>query len=206
MILKKGFIAEGTTCESCAKIIKNQALKVEGVEDVEFDYATETGYVSFDDEKTNIDEILYKVEEKNYTCYILDEKNPKSESKKLWGWIFGIAGVLIVAYFLFGFVEGIEMPKISQNMGYGLLFLVGLLTGFHCISMCGGFVVSYTTKDAQEGKSAYKSHFMYGVGKTLSYTIIGAIFGLVGSIIAFTPIMRGTVGILAGLFLILFGL
>ncbi len=206
MILKKGFIAEGTTCESCAKIIKNQALKVEGVEDVEFDYATETGYVSFDDEKTNIDEILYKVEEKNYTCYILDEKNPKSESKKLWGWIFGIAGVLIVAYFLFGFVEGIEMPKISQNMGYGLLFLVGLLTGFHCVAMCGGFIISYTAKDAQEGRKNHKSHLMYGIGKTLSYTVIGAIFGLIGSIIAFTPMMRGVAGLLAGGFLILFGL
>ncbi|MBC8444261.1 sulfite exporter TauE/SafE family protein [Candidatus Woesearchaeota archaeon] len=206
MILKKGFIAEGTTCESCVKIIKNQALKVKGVKDVEFDYSTEIGYVSFDDEKTNLDEILYKIEEKNYTCYLLDEKKSKSESKKLWGWIFGIVGVLIVAYFLFGFVEGIEMPKISQNMGYGLLFLVGLLTGFHCVAMCGGFIISYTAKDAQEGRNNHKSHLMYGIGKTLSYTLIGAIFGLIGSIIAFTPTIRGVAGLLAGGFLILFGL
>jgi len=40
----------------------------------------------------------------------------------------------------------------------------------------------------------------------LSYTIIGAVFGLLGSIIAFTPLMRGLAGIFAGLFLMLFGL
>jgi sulfite exporter TauE/SafE len=113
---------------------------------------------------------------------------------------------LIASYFIFNFVEGIELPQISQNMGYGLLFAVGLLTGFHCIAMCGGFVVSYTAKDAQEGRKSYKSHMLYGAGKTVSYTIIGAAFGLLGSIIAFTPAIRGVAGILAGLFLILFGL
>ena len=203
-IKKEGFIAEGTTCESCATIIKKQALKVDGVQEVTFDYANETGYVTFDDNKTNIDEILYKIEEKNYTCYVLDEK--KKKNNKSFGWIFAIIGILIAGYFLFNFVEGIQMPSISQNMGYGLLFVVGLLTGFHCISMCGGFVVSYTAKDAQEGRKSHKSHLMYGLGKLVSYTVIGAAFGLLGSIIAFTPMMRGIAGLLAGAFLILFGL
>ena len=202
-IVKTGFIAEGTTCESCSEIIKKQALKIKGVKEAEFDYASETGYVKFNKNKTDIDTILYKIEEKGYTCYILDEK---AKLKKPLGWIFGILGILVVGYFLFNFVEGINLPEISQNMGYGLLFIVGLLTGIHCVSMCGGFVISYTAKHAQEGTKSHKSHLMYGLGKTLSYTIIGAIFGLIGSIIAFTPTMRGVAGLLAGLFLILFGL
>ena len=201
-IEKRGFIAEGTTCESCAEIIRRQVMKVDGVSSVSFDYSNETGFVTFDNEKTDIDEILDKIEEKGYTGYILDD----TKSNKPVGWILGIVGVLIVGYFLFNFVDGINMPQISQNMGYGLLFLVGILTGFHCIAMCGGFVVSYTAKNAQEGLKSHKSHFMYGVGKTISYTVIGAAFGLLGSIIAFTPMMRGVVGLLAGLFLVLFGL
>ncbi|MBL7054679.1 sulfite exporter TauE/SafE family protein [Candidatus Woesearchaeota archaeon] len=205
MIVKQGFIVEGTTCGSCTAIIKKQALKVEGVKEITFDYAAETGYVTFDDKKTNIDEILYKIEEKNYTCYLLD-KTKKQKSNKTFGWIFAVIGILIVGYFLFGFVESIQMPSISQNMGYGLLFVVGLLTGFHCISMCGGFVISYTAKDAQDGKKSHKSHLMYGGGKLVSYTVIGAAFGLLGSIIAFTPMMRGVAGLLAGFFLVLFGL
>jgi sulfite exporter TauE/SafE len=47
---------------------------------------------------------------------------------------------------------------------------------------------------------------LYGAGKTLSYTLIGALFGLIGSAIAFTPAVRGWVGIAAGVFLLLFGL
>ncbi|MBS1267217.1 MAG: hypothetical protein MAG795_01189 [Candidatus Woesearchaeota archaeon] len=203
-IEKKGFIAEGTTCDNCAKIIKKQALKVKGVKKVTFDFSTEVGYVSFDTAKTNIDDILSKIEEKNYECFILDESEEKS--KKGFGWIFAIIGVIIAGYFLLGFVDSIQLPEISQGMGYGLLFIVGLLTGFHCVGMCGGFVVGYTAKDAKEGKTSHKSHLMYGLGKTISYTIIGAVFGLIGAVVAFTPLMRGLIGLFAGLFLVLYGL
>ena len=213
-IIRKGFIAEGTTCESCAEIIRRQAMKVEGVKHAEFDYSTETGHVEFDPSTTDIDKILYSIEEKGYKCFILDEKpaeQPHKEdaniaSPKALGWVFGILGIIIAAYFIFRLTDSVALPQISQNMGYGLLFLVGILTGFHCVSMCGGFVLSYTAKNAQEGKSSYRSHIMYAIGKTVSYTIIGAAFGLLGSIIAFTPAIRGVVGILSGLFLLLFGL
>ena len=204
MIEKKGFIAKGTTCDGCATIIKKQALKVNGVNKVSFDLSTETGYVVFDKKKTDIDEILSKIEEKNYTCSILNEQ--KQNTNKTFGWISAIIGLIIVGYFLFNFVDGIQLPSISQNMSFGLLFVVGLLTGFHCISMCGGFVISYAAKHAQEGTKSHKSHLMYGIGKTTSYTIIGAIFGLLGSFIAFTPTIRGVIGFLAGLFLVLYGL
>lgn len=200
MITRK-FLAEGTTCESCAEIIRKQALEVEGVKEIEFDYSTEKGHVVFDENLTDIDTILYKIEEKGYECFILSDADKKS-----WGVVVGIVGIVVIGYFLSGILESVAFPKIGANMGYGLLFLVGLLTGLHCVSMCGGFVLSYTAKDAQEGRLSHKSHIMYGLGKTISYTMIGAVFGLIGSIVAFTPLMRGVAGLLAGSFLVLFGL
>jgi uncharacterized protein len=203
--MKHGFIAEGTTCESCEKIIKRQAKKVKGVKSVEFDYETETGYVEFDN-KTNMDEILDKIEEKGYTCYLLDESKSKNNSKKTIGWIIAIIGIIIAGYFILQLSEKIPMPEITAQTSYTLLFVVGLLTGFHCVSMCGGFVISYTTKAVKNKTSVPKAHAKYAVGKLISYTVIGAIFGLVGSIITFTPMMRGVAGVIAGLFLIIFGI
>ena len=91
-------------------------------------------------------------------------------------------------------------------MSLGLLFLWGSLTGFHCVGMCGGFVVSYAAADARAGRSSFVSHLSYGAGKTLSYTAIGAAFGWLGAFIAFTPLLRGVAGVAAGAFLIIFGL
>ncbi|MBU0472040.1 MAG: sulfite exporter TauE/SafE family protein, partial [Nanoarchaeota archaeon] len=181
---------------------KEQVKKIKGVKTIDFSYETEKGKITYDDKKTNIKKIFTKIEEKGYNCKLID----KEENKKTFGWIFGILGIIIIGYFLLKLTDGINTPQISQNMSYGLLFIVGLLTGFHCIAMCGGFVVSYTAKAAKEKNNLYKSHLMYATGKTLSYTIIGAAFGLLGSIIAFTPIMKGIAGIIAGLFLLIFGI
>jgi sulfite exporter TauE/SafE/copper chaperone CopZ len=206
-LVTRKFIAEGTTCDSCAEIIKRQALKVDGVASVKFDLESESGEVTFDPAKTDLDAILFKIEEKNYKCYLVKSTDkPAGSMAQTMGWVFAALGVVIIGYFVLGFLDTVSMPQFSQNMGYGLLLLVGLLTGFHCIAMCGGFVVGYTTKNAQEGKKPGLSHLMYGSGKVISYTVIGAVFGLLGSIIAFTPRLRGFAGILAGVFLVLFGL
>lgn len=235
-IVTKQFRAKGMHCHSCEKAIERSISSIAGIKKIHADYATETGEVSFDSEKTDIHEIFKAIGKRGYECSLAgpdsnnnnnnwdnnskQRDNNKQDTKhtnlhsnqyynldaRLLGIIFGIVGILVISYFAFRMSDNIALPQISQNMGYGLLFLVGLLTGFHCVSMCGGFVVSYTAKHAQEGTKAHKSHLMYAAGKTISYTVIGAVFGLFGSIIAFTPAMRGISGIIAGVFLVFFGL
>ena len=100
----------------------------------------------------------------------------------------------------------VDMPKLGRDINYGLLILVGFLTSFHCVGMCGPLILGYTAKDATSGYNAYASQLLYGIGKTLSYTLIGGLFGAFGSVVAFTPYTQGAVGVAAGLFLILFGL
>jgi len=200
--VKKIFRAKGMTCNNCEKIIAKQVKKMEGVKKIDIDYATEQVEVLYDPDKTDFDSIRKAIDSKGYIC----EEDIGTKNLPTSAWILTVLGIIVVAYFAFQYLEEIELPQISQNMSYGLLFLVGLLTGLHCVSMCGGFVVSYSTKGIKEGRKPHELHLSYGAGKTLSYTIIGAIFGLLGSIIAFTPMMRGIAGILAGLFLLLFGL
>ena len=197
---KTNFKIDGMVCGSCETIIKKQVSDLDGIQKIKVNYATQKAEVTYDEDLISLKEIQSKISEKGYSC---DQNNSK---RKYWAWAFAILGIVIALYFLINLTNAIQLPEISSGMGYGLLFVVGLLTGFHCISMCGGFVVSYTAKDVEAGRKPYKSHFMYGLGKTVSYTLIGAFFGLLGSIIAFTPMMRGIAGLIAGLFLIIFGL
>lgn len=98
------------------------------------------------------------------------------------------------------------MPQNQEPLNYALLFVAGTLTGFHCAGMCGALVVGYTVRAANQGGSRYLTHLYYGFGKTLSYTAMGAVFGALGAIVTFTPMMRGIAGLVAALFLIIFGL
>jgi sulfite exporter TauE/SafE len=127
-------------------------------------------------------------------------------TKRLSAFLFGIAGIALIVYLDARLRSNTSLPELSLDMSVGLLFVVGLLTGFHCVGMCGALVLSYATRSAATGKLRYSGHLLYGLGKTISYTVIGAGFGLLGSVIAFTPQVRGIVGMVAGVFLLLFGL
>ena len=216
-LVTKDFKADGMFCHSCEKIIQKQALEIDGVKECKIDYATQEGTVTYDANKANIDEILYKIEEKNYSCSIIEDAPPENQHKSMPTRMKSFKPVILTLALLVILFGGYQMtqslsifalPELGTGTSLVLLFVVGLLTGFHCIGMCGGFIMSYTSKNAIENKKNLnlKLHLQYGAGKMLSYTAMGALFGLIGTIFVFTPMIRGVAGIFAGFFLIIFGL
>ena len=79
----------------------------------------------------------------------------------------------------------------------------------HCIGMCGGIVVAYTSTKI-DPRSNYihqtASHLSYNFGRVVTYTILGAIFGAIGQVIAFTPTTKGILFLITGVLMILAGL
>ena len=126
--------------------------------------------------------------------------------KKIAAVTLALMGIGFILWLDSWFMNHSDMPKLSRDMSYGLLILIGFLTSFHCVGMCGPLILGYTAKSATNGHKSYGTHLLYGTGKTLSYTLIGALFGAFGSVVAFTPYTQGAVGVAAGVFLILFGL
>ncbi len=194
-------------CPGCERIIEDAARQLPGVRTVKADYATEAVSVVFDPKSVNVEDICASIARKGYRCAPSDQIPPKpNRAKQLAGLGAGVVGILFIILLDTRWISAGGAPDISQHMSYGLILALGLLTGFHCIGMCGGFVLSYTADDASMGRRSYLSHVLYGAGKTLSYTAIGALFGLLGAFVAFTPLLRGAAGVFAGGFLILFGL
>jgi len=68
------------------------------------------------------------------------------------------------------------------------VFLMGLLGGVHCLSMCGGVVGMLTASLPEQVRSDSKQislyHFNYNLGRILSYILLGAIFGLIGELLS----------------------
>ena len=126
--------------------------------------------------------------------------------KKIAAVTIALMGIGFILWLDSWFMNHTDMPKLSRDMSYGLLILIGFLTSFHCVGMCGPLILGYVAKSATNGHKSYGTHLLYGIGKTLSYTLIGALFGAFGAVVAFTPYTQGAVGVAAGGFLILFGL
>lgn len=75
--------------------------------------------------------------------------------------------------------------------------------------MCGGFVVAYSSaKIDPSDRSFYQlsCHLAYNLGRVTSYVILGMIFGALGSVVAFSPVMMGYLYFIIGVLMVLMGL
>ena len=210
----KVFETKGMECGSCEKKIEKALGKLHGVFEVKSDYESEKTSVTFDPKKVSEGKIIEVIESSGYSC----ESNSDSESHgektilppmpKFFYLAFGISIIVLIVAF-FSFIEqnyGFKLPELNQNVTLAAIFFAGILTSFHCIAMCGSFVVGYSAKNKGTEAGKFSNHAQYGFGKLVSYTVIGGFFGLVGSIITFTPFLRGMAALIAGIFLVIFGL
>jgi uncharacterized protein len=200
--MKKIFNIEGMHCNACPRLIEEE-LKG-SVKSVKASYAKGTAEIDYDEKKISEKEIVKKINGLGYSV-VKDSRTGKKPSD--WFSIALIAVIVtFVLYALFiGFdfgMSGIKMPVAGSHLDLILLLVAGLLTGFHCVSMCGGFIVSYTTKNALNGNKGFAQHAVYGISKTFSYALIGGVFGLIGGALSFNSKIRGIIAIIAGMFMI----
>src|SRR3989339_648328 len=197
--MKTEFKVKGMHCASCEKIINDSIKEVDGVNGFKISYVTGKAIINYNSTQ-NKKEAYSRIKKLGYIVLESTSNNKNTSSDKYTIrlnksslLITSLIVVLIGSYFL---MQNLTDFNIPTNASYVILFVTGLMTGFHCIGMCGGFMLS--TKS--------KTPISYGVGKLISYTVIGGLFGLLGSFIIFTPTIRGVAGVIAGVFLISYGL
>jgi sulfite exporter TauE/SafE len=97
-----------------------------------------------------------------------------------------------------------------EKIELGTIFVVALLGSFgHCVGMCGGFVIAYSTAKIDRRWRMTRqliAHLLYSMGRIASYMAIGALFGYLGQKIAFTPASKGALFIVIGFLMTLIGL
>ena len=83
----------------------------------------------------------------------------------------------------------------DTKMGYGMLFVIGLITSVHCIAMCGGINV------ASAGNTR-RSAVLYNLGRVVSYTLVGAIVGALGSAFSLSTAVQAGIQLFAAAFML----
>jgi sulfite exporter TauE/SafE len=79
----------------------------------------------------------------------------------------------------------------------------------HCIGMCGGIVLAYSTIKIKPQSSKVTqgvAHLLYSFGRVLTYTILGAMFGALGGVVIFSNNANGILLIFAGIVMVFAGL
>ncbi|MDR3279835.1 MAG: sulfite exporter TauE/SafE family protein [Synergistaceae bacterium] len=217
----KNIRVDGMTCTSCESRIERKLRKTDGVTDVRASFADSSVRVTWDEDKIGLDVIASAVESLDYRVKgAEDSKDAKTRSHD--GSRVDMAKTLFVAvvlyelYFLFNRFGLLDVfrsfPEAAAGMGYGMLFVIGLLTSVHCVAMCGGINLSQSLSVRDEAKTpraglrSLRSGLLYNAGRVASYTVIGGVVGALGSAVSVSGEARGVVQLVAGIFMVIMGL
>ena len=94
------------------------------------------------------------------------------------------------------------VPETYEGASLGYIFLIGLLTGTHCIAMCGGIMLSQTGAAVSPIRAAAG----YNTGRLASYTVMGAVFGSLGMVISYTMQVKSIAFTMIGILVALIGI
>ena len=207
---------KGMTCRNCETRIANMLKGCKGVAKVSINVSYERSMAefSYNPKQITLDTIAKRIEDLGYEVH-----SAKQERKKLI--IQAIREVLIIAIAFillqhFGVLNRLAPGSLAETgMGYGMLFVIGLITSVHCIAMCGGINLSQTLRQKEEkhvGKAMFGNALMYNAGRVVSYTLIGGLLGAVGSLAGIgdglqtSASIQGIVKIAAGIIMVVLGI
>ncbi|HAN21639.1 MAG TPA: heavy metal transporter [Clostridiales bacterium] len=201
---------DGMTCINCQNAIEKKLKSLNGIKSAKVSYSSGVATFSFDGNIISIEKIIKAIEQLGYK--IVQKQNKKFDFSRVLG-----VGFIILALYLvidhFGFLNYFgDIPLAEEGMGYGMLFVIGLLTSIHCVAMCGGINLSQCVpQKALENKngnkvSTLRPSLLYNMGRVISYTVVGGIVGAIGSVFTFSGTARGFVQIAAGIFMIIMGI
>lgn len=205
------------TCVNCAYKIEKELNRTDGIIRAGVSYNSGTADIVFDKEKLSRKKIVSVIENLGYTA----ETDTKQSGTELSGRISML--IIILALYMMlqsmGILNLLAPSRLADTkMGYGMLFVIGLITSVHCIAMCGGINLSQCIpQSAESGVSArrldtFRPALSYNLGRVCSYTAVGFLLGLAGLLAGgstapgVSAFFQGILKIIAGALMIIMGI
>ena len=195
----------GMTCINCKKAIENGSGTITGVESVSVNYKTGKCEITIDTGLVGWKDIFNAIEDLGYTI----GNNKKTD-------LINIISIVVIIVSLYYFLEQtgllnlLNFEKVADStMGFGMLFVIGLMTSVHCIAMCGGINVSQCLSENKKFSGLYP--VMYNLGRVVSYTVIGFVLGFAGMFfgtgenLGVSSIIQGLIKSFAGIYMVIMG-
>jgi sulfite exporter TauE/SafE len=125
-------------------------------------------------------------------------------------------GAALVIAALFLLLSRIDLVpdgiSFGDNIGYGLVFLIGLLASVStCIAVTGGLFMSLASKYDEQAShlspsARFVTYLSFNAGRIISYTAFGALIGLLGSALMLSTAAYGVVTIAVSLLMLALGI
>ncbi|MBI4250286.1 sulfite exporter TauE/SafE family protein, partial [Candidatus Uhrbacteria bacterium] len=205
----------GMHCASCEVLIERKLKKVPGVEGVSAQYANGEAELLCTREP-QLQELQQAIQKDGYTISHQQNRNPQQtlpykNSKKDYVQIGAIFLIVVASYLILKELNLIPKLGITNNMGYGFVFLIGLVAALStCLAVTGGLLLAVAAKYNERfpsltGIQKIKPHLYFNIGRIISYTVFGGAIGAFGSILTLSPKAAGALTIMVSVVMVILG-
>ncbi len=203
----------GMTCINCQTRITAALNKCSDITEVSVSYENGTAEFFYDPKKISLDQIVTIINNLGYEVSMQNASKKKNIQKAVRE--IAIIGVLFFLLQRFGILNRLAPNSLADDeMGYGMLFVIGLITSIHCIAMCGGINLSQTLQkdtSAEVSRAMFRNTLEYNIGRVISYTVIGGVLGGIGALAGIgsslqtSTFFQGMLKLLAGIIMVVMG-
>ena len=203
----------GMTCINCQTRIASALKDRSGITEVSVSYETGTAEFFYDPEMVSLDQIITMIGDLGYEASAQNTSKKKVILKAVREIM-----IIVVLFFLLqrcGILNRLVPNSLADSeMGYGMLFVIGLITSVHCIAMCGGINLSQTLQkdtSTEISKTMFRNTLEYNIGRVVSYTVIGGVLGAVGALAGIgsslqtSTLFQGILKLFAGIIMVVMG-
>ena len=216
------------TCVNCKLLIEEVLGEQNSIVEAKVDYVQGFADISYEESKIQINDIAETIKSLGYKVFF---EKPRLSIPVIFAAVGAVLCITLLLKYISTTALFLSFPIAQEGMGYGVVFVIGLFTSLHCISMCGGINLSQTMtvkeknptprQNGEQGRSPLQLErektmfsrmslfipsFLYNSGRVVSYTLTGAAVGSLGSIVAISDSFRQSILLLAGFFMLMMAL
>jgi sulfite exporter TauE/SafE/copper chaperone CopZ len=208
IIMKKTYPVSGMHCTSCETLLQKEIMEIPNVKSAKASFAK--GTLTVESAKEIPQEKIQKTIEK---CgYKREEK--KADPKKTWSYYAQIALIAVVFLVIFWSLSYIDItryfPDISQEIGFGIAFLLGIVASVStCLALTGGLVMSFSSEyHIQKNTGLFaraRPQILFHAGRIGGFFLLGGLLGALGQQIQYSTSFTGYLTILVAVIMLLVG-
>ena len=203
----------GMHCGNCIVAVERRLKTLPGIVDVRVKYPPGLATITFEDE-LNLDELEKALQADGYTIKVVGKG--ESVSRQSSHHYLEIAAAFAILTGLALTLQHFQLiPRglsVSDEMSYGLAFLIGLVASVSsCLAVTGGLLVALAAKYNEANpyltdRQRLIPPLYFNLGRIISYTLLGGAIGALGSALTLSPAVSGALTLFASLLMIMLGL
>lgn len=208
---KRIYYIKGMHCASCEIVIEKEVLEIEGVEFADASLTNNQLEIGYNKKQPSIELLNNLFKKSGYK--FSDKPFEKNDGSQRFTQPLIIALLIIGGFFLLSKLGLASLINISSGSSLWGFFAFGLLAGLSsCAALIGGLVLSLSKQWVEDYGSAnsfsdkLRPHFLFNVGRLISYGLLGVLLGFLGEKFRISPSITSIIILAVSVLMVLLAL